>query len=424
MSLELIKSSVDSIGRNFEEFKATAEKARKEQDSLLEGKLAKLAEDITAKHEAVQRQINDIEAKGQRPAQTDEQINKAQKNAEKFAASRRDIQSGIRAAAELYQPNLEQCDKYAKAFLQYLRIDKDGLEPDVRKDLSVGSDPDGGYWILPPTMADQIVARVFESSPMRQLASVQAIGTREYVVPEDPNDVGAGWVAERGPVTSTTTAQVARKTIPAYEMYAEPVVTTQMLEDAMIDIEAYLANKISDKFSRVEATGFIAGNGVGQPRGITTYSSGTTWGSTLEQIGSGSSGAFTYSGLINLITGVKDKYQGNAQFLVRRQSIASIMTLTDGASRLIFQPILNGAFNSTPLLGYKINYATDMPSVGAGALAMAFGDFKAGYQIVDRVGMSTIRDNLTSKPNVLFYTRKRVGGDVVDFDAIKLHVLS
>jgi HK97 family phage major capsid protein len=129
-------------------------------------------------------------------------------------------------------------------------------------------------------------------------------------------------------------------------------------------------------------------------------------------------------GLINLITGIKDKYQSGAEFLIRRQSIASIMTLVDGASRLIFQPILNGAFNSTPLFGYKINYATDMPAVAGGALAMAFGDFKAGYQIVDRVGISVIRDNLTSKPNVLFYTRKRVGGDVVDFDAFKLHVLS
>jgi HK97 family phage major capsid protein len=259
---------------------------------------------------------------------------------------------------------------------------------------------------------------------MRQVASVQTIGTREYVVPEDPNDVGAGWVAERGPITTTTTMQVSRKTIPAQELYAEPVVTTQMLEDAMINIEDYLSNKISDKFSRVENTAFVNGTGVGQPRGILTYTSGTTWGSTIEQIGTGSSGAFTYPGLMNLITGIKDKFQARAEFLIRRQSITSIMTLVDGASRLIFQPILNGAFNSTPLLGYKINYAADMPAVAGGALAMAFGDFKAAYQIVDRVGMSTIRDNLTSKPNVLFYTRKRVGGDVVDFDAYKIQVLT
>lgn len=424
MSLELIKSSVDSIGRNFEEFKATAEKARKEQDSLLDQKVSKLAEEISAKHELVTRELNALQAKNQRPPQTDEQINKQQKSAQEFANARRDIQSSIRVSAELYQPNVEQCEKYNTAFNQYLRIDKDGLEPDIRKDLSVGSDPDGGYWILPPTMAADVVKRVFETSPMRQVASVQTIGTREYVVPEDPNDVGAGWVAERGPITTTTTMQVARKVIPAQELYAEPVVTTQMLEDAMINIADYLAGKISDKFSRVENTAFVNGTGVGQPRGFLTYASGTTWGSQIEQVGSGSSGVFTYTGLVNIITSIKDKYQANAQWFIRRQSIASIMLLTDASNRLIFQPIINGAFNSTPLLGYQINYATDMPAIAGGALALAFGDFKAAYQIVDRIGMSTIRDNLTSKPNVLFYTRKRVGGDVVDFDAVKLQVLT
>jgi HK97 family phage major capsid protein len=424
MSLELIKSSVEQIGKNFEEYKHTADKARTEKDSLLESKMAKLADDISAKHEELQKQFNEAQAKAQRPVQTDEQISKAEKDAKTFARARRDVQGSIRVAAELYVPNQEQTQKYENAFGQYLRIDKDGLEPEIRKDLSVGSDPDGGYWIMPPTIADAVVARVFETSPIRQVASVQAIGTREFVVPEDPNDVGAGWVAERGPVTSTTTMQIARKTIPAYELYAEPVVTTQMLEDSMIDISAYLASKIADKFARVQNTAFVAGTGVGQPRGLTTYASGTTWGSQLEQIGSTSSGAFTYTGLVKIITAIKDKYQANAKFLVQRQSISSIMLLQDGNGRYIFQPILNGNFNNTPLLGYELVYATDMPAVGAGALALAFGDFKAGYQIVDRVGMSTIRDNLTSKPNVLFYTRARVGGDVVDFDAIKLQVLT
>lgn len=423
MSLDLIKSSVESIGRNFEDFKATAEKARKEQDSLLEQKIAKLAEDITSKHEVVSRELNSLQAKAQRPAQTDEQATKAQKEAELFAKSRRDVQSGTRPGTD-FSANEELTERYAKAFAQYVRLDERGLDLDQRKDMSIGSDPDGGYWLAPPTMAQSIVKKVYETSPMRQVASVMTIGTREFVVPEDPNDVGAGWVAERGPISNTTTMQISRKTISAFELYAQPAVTTQMLEDGMVDVAAYLDNKIADKFARLENTAFVSGTGANQPRGILTYTSGTTWGSTIEQVGSGSAGNFTYNGLINLITSIKDKYQAGAEFLIRRQSIASIMTLVDGGSRLIFQPILNGAFNNTPLLGYKINYAADMPAVASGALALAFGDFKAGYQIVDRVGISVIRDNLTSKPNVLFYTRKRVGGDVVDFDAFKLHVLS
>ena len=139
---------------------------------------------------------------------------------------------------------------------------------------------------------------------------------------------------------------------------------------------------------------------------------------------SGNSSNFTYNGLINIMTALKDKYHANATWLIKRASIASIMQLTDGSNRLIFQPIQGGNFNNTPLLGYPIRYANDMTAVAASALAAAFGDFKAGYLIVDRVGISTVRDNLTNKPYVLFYTRKRVGGDGIDFDAIKIQKIS
>lgn len=420
-TLNEIKSNVDAIGINFEEFKATAEKTRKEKDVLLDEKLTKLAEDITAKHEAVQRELNAMNAKAQRPVVEGANDSAAEAHAELFAKSRRDVQNGYRND---FAASAEQTKAYTAAFTRYMRVDKDMLDVEQRKDLSVGSDPDGGYFVTPPTIASKIVARIFETSPVRNLASVITIGTREYIVPEDPNEVGAGWVAERAARPTTATMQIARKTIVAQELYAEPAVTTQMLEDSLIDLESYLSKKIADKIGRVENTAFVLGTGSGQPRGFLTYANGVTWGNSIQQIGSGTSGSFTYNGLINLITSIKDNYQGNAELMIRRQSVASIMTLTDAASRLIFQPILNGAFNSTPLLGYKINYATDMPGVAAGALALAFGDFKSGYQIVDRVGISMIRDNLTSKPNVLFYTRKRTGGDVVDFDAIKIQVLT
>jgi HK97 family phage major capsid protein len=261
MSLELIKSSVDSIGRNFEEFKATAEKARKEQDSLLEEKISKLAEEITSKHEAVSRELDNLQAKAQRPAQTEEQISKSQKNAEYFGKARRDVQAGVRPGED-FSANEELTARYEKAFARYVRVDERGLNLEQHKDMSIGSDPDGGYWLAPPTMAQNIVRKVYETSPMRQVASVQTIGTREYVVPEDPNDVGAGWVGERGPVTTSTTMQIGKKTITTFELYAQPAVTTQMLEDGMVDVAAYLDNKIADKFARLENTAFVNGTGV------------------------------------------------------------------------------------------------------------------------------------------------------------------
>jgi HK97 family phage major capsid protein len=148
----------------------------------------------------------------------------------------------------------------------------------------------------------------------------------------------------------------------------------------------------------------------------------TGW-NQLEQINSGSPGEFTYTGLTKLVTSLKEPFQNNAKFLIQRQAIYYILNLTDGNGRLIFQPLVNGNLNKTPLLGYELRYATDMPGVATASNAMAFGDWKQGYKIVNRVGLSILRDPYTAKPFILVYTRKRTGGAVVNFDAIKIHSL-
>lgn len=431
------KSEVHKVGQAFEEFKSTHAQSVKDRDVLFEEKMKKIVDDITTKHEAYQKETDRITAMLANPnrsaASGDEKaMHQKQRDAEQFA----DLCKSIRGNAVI-EPNVERMETYTKAFRRYLRFAGDDrlMPQDILKDMSEGSDPDGGYFVTPPTVANNILQRIYETSPMRQLASVMPIGTLQWIQPEDTSDVGVGWVAERAARTTSTTPQISRKVITAQEEYAEPSVTQTLLEDSMVDLESYLTGKIADKFARNENTAFVNGTGSGQPRGFLTYPAGTAnasgennW-SEIQQVKSGTSGAFEYgsstkAGLIGLVTSLKDVYQGNASFLIRRQSVAAIMTLVDGNSRYIFQPILNGNFNDTPLLGYPLRYATDMPDIAAAATPLAFGDFKRGYQIIDRVGLMMIRDNLTSKPNVLFYTRKRVGGDVVDFDAIKLQLLS
>lgn len=418
---DAIKANVEQIGRSFEEFKAEHAKNSKERDGLIEEKLKNMSEKISALHETTVNLKDKWVADNARPRGGDdpETSKAARENAELFWKMRTDVQRFDGAPAT---DQLEVVSRYEKAFWRYARVGE-MMEPDARKDMSSGSDPDGGYFLLPPTMARTIVQRVFETSPLRMVASVETIGTRDFKQPEDPTEVNAGWVGETQSRSTTAAVNPAMRTITAFEMYAQPAVSQQTLEDSFINLETYLSAKIADKFARLEATAFVQGTGVEQPRGFMTYAAGTTWGSQIEQVNSGSSGAFTYSGLINLITSLKDKYHAGASWMIKRGSIASIMLLTDGASRLIFQPILNGNFNETPLLGYPIHYANDIAAVAANALAAAFGDWRMGYQIVDRVGISTIRDNLTAKPNVLFYTRRRVGGDVIDFDAIKIQKL-
>jgi HK97 family phage major capsid protein len=443
-----LKTSIEAIGTGFEEFKATHSKALTDRDVLLEEKMRKLADLIGEKHEAAVRLISAEVANLNRPTGADSQDvakEAKERQAATFAVHRKSVQNpdGEGGLASLrgihgkefpgYEPNVETLNKYHAAFKRYMAVgNKDSLSlmgPDMQKDMSVGIDPDGGYFLLPPQIADKVVKRIFETSPMWQEADVANISSRSLIIPEDPSDINAGWVAERTTRTATNTITPGRVEIPAQEEYAEPAISQQLIEDAAVDLDSYLANKISDKLMRIENTAFVSGNGTGQPKGFLNYpttvvSSGTFSGyNQLEQVNSGTSANFSYLGLTKLITALKEPYQRNAKFLVRRQSVYFILNITDGNGRLIFQPLVNGNLNNTPLLGYPLLYATDMPDVGAGANAMAFGDWKQGYQIVNRVGISVLRDPYTAKPFVLMYTRKRVGGAVKDFDAIKIHSL-
>jgi len=242
-------------------------------------------------------------------------------------------------------------------------------------------------------------------------------------VPNDLGQVDAGWVGEQETRTTTNTPGVGVLRIPAHEMYAMPSATQKLLEDASIDVSAWISGKIADRFARIEATAFVAGTGVKQPRGFLTYPAGTSNNGQIEQIHSGNAALLTADGLINLTFGLKDFYLANAQFLMQRQSVGQVMLLKDLQGRYLWQPSIQ-AGTPTTLLSYPVQWAADMPAIAAGALPVAFGDFKAGYTIVDRLGISALRDPYTAKPFVLFYTRKRVGGDVVNFEAIKLLLIS
>ncbi|HEX4138356.1 MAG TPA: phage major capsid protein [Bryobacteraceae bacterium] len=411
-----LRTAIEALGRNWEEFKAADAQNKKERDGALEAKIAKLTEEISKQHEA----LTAIETKQNRPALSGdpEEAKLEVKAHAQFSLEMSGRSAGRRTLTT------DEYKSFREVFPIYLRHDKDVMDQIQVKALSLGGDPEGGYFLTPPEISNRITKRVFETTPMRDIATVQPIGAHEFKIPQDPNTaLSGGWTGETTTRTNTGTANVAMKTITAFEQYAMPVCSQQLLEDSFVDIEAWYADKTADIIARTENTAFVNGTGASQPRGFMTYPSGTNWGQ-IQQIGSGTSGEFTYAGLLNLITSLKEPYQPNASFVTKRANIASVMLIQDGNGRYIFQPIVGGNFNNTALLGYNLRYGNDIPAVGAGTLAMAFGDFKRGYVIVDRIGISVLRDAYTAKPNILYYTRKRTGGDVDDFDAIKLLVLT
>jgi HK97 family phage major capsid protein len=299
------------------------------------------------------------------------------------------------------------------------------------KAMSVGSDPDGGYLVTPDTTG-RIVSRIYETSPMRQVASVMSIGTDTVEGLADLGENGFAWVGETGTRSENTSAQLGKWSIPVHEAVSVVSATQKVLEDARLDLEAWLAMKSADRIARGENTAFVSGNGISKPRGFTDYTTAATadatrtWGQ-LEHIATGANGAFrTRSGdtnpvddLISVIYALKAAYRGNARWMTNRAVLGAARKLKDGQGNFIWQPAATAGQPSS-LLGFPVVEAEDMPALGTGSLSMAFGDFREGYQIVDRIGLSVLRDPYTSYPYVFFKFRTRVGGGVVNFEAIKL----
>lgn len=309
--------------------------------------------------------------------------------------------------------------EHKNAFCAYLRKGIDtNLAHLEKKSLSVASDADGGF-LVTSSMSETISKRVSEFSPIRQIANVTEISSDALEIIEDKDEAFAGWTLETDVRNETASPSIAKKVIQVHELYAQPKATQKLIDDASIDIEGWLSEKIIDVFSRKENAAFVTGDGVGKPKGILSYGE-----DEIERINSGDNGNITAEGIFNLFYALKENYAVKGKFLMSRSAVQAVRMLKDTTNgKYLWQPSLTAGTPDT-LLGAEVVMSPDMPIVGNNALAIAFGDFKSAYQIVDRQGVRILRDPFTEKPFVKFYTTKRVGGDVVNFDAIKLLKLS
>ena len=312
----------------------------------------------------------------------------------------------------------------ARDYADYL-VNGDEAKHLALKAMSVNSDADGGYLVM-PTLGGTITTLIRESSPMRQLASVETISTDSLEYMLDNDEAGAGWVGETQSRPETSTPKIGKLLIPVNEIYAQPKATQKLIDDAAVDVEAWLARKVAEKFARMENTAFLVGDGQLKPRGLLTQPTGTDIGQgQVEQIVSGNASAFVYDGLVNLQSALKEEYQRNASWIVNRLGFGNLLLLKDANGT----PIFNMQYDQRVglqrgILGAPLYFAADMPAVASNAIAAAYGDFKQAYQIVDRTGIRVLRDPFTDKPFVKFYTTKRVGGAPVNYEAYKLLKIS
>lgn len=419
---EAVKA-VDDLNRAFEEFKSSHKENLEQRDVVIEEKLARIEESLDAAQKVADEAV--LAAKRANRIVTDEQGNEIdldQKAVEwaRTAAKRR----GDSAPADFDGAAMVA---YKKHMNRYLRKGDERMGAEELKALSVGSDPDGGYTVH-PDMSGRITERVFESSPMRSYASVQVISTDALEGMHDNDETGAGWVGETDSRPETDTPELGAWRIPVHEIYANPRATQKLLDDSEVNVEAWLAGKVASKFARVEAAAFVSGNGISKPRGFLTYpdyaSAGVFEHGKIEQFDTGVAGGFAadpngVDKLLDVQYGLKAPYRSGSNWFFNRSVTAAIRKMQDSDGNYIWIP---GATAGMPaqLLGYPIAPFEDMPGMVDDALAVAFGNMREAYQIVDRMGVRTLRDPYTAKPHVQFYTTKRVGGDVVNFEALKL----
>jgi HK97 family phage major capsid protein len=313
--------------------------------------------------------------------------------------------------------------EYKAQFDRYMRKgDASGFE---MKAATVGTATSGGY-VVPLEIAGTIDRILAKASPIRALATVQQIGSNTYRKPITTVEAASGWVGETDARSQTTTPTIAAIDFPAMELYAMPAATQVLLDDAQVDIEQWLANEVQIVFAEQEGAAFINGDGSNKPTGFLNYTAvadaSWSWGN-IGYIASGAAGAFADTdpsdALINLAYAPKQGYRANGTWVMNRKTESVVRKFKDGDDNYVWAPGA-GAGQPATLLGYPVAEAEDMPDIAANSYAMAFGDFRRGYLVVDRVGIRILRDPYSAKPYILFYTTKRVGGGVQNFEAIKL----
>jgi HK97 family phage major capsid protein len=316
--------------------------------------------------------------------------------------------------------------EHKSAFDAYVRGgETSALRQLETKAMSAGSNPDGGY-LVPVELEREIGQRLAAISPIRAISSVREISGSVYKKPFMTAGPATGWVGETDARTQTTSPTLDALSFPAMELYAMPAATATLLDDSAVNIDEWIASEVELTFAVQEGAAFVNGDGTNKPKGFlasdTVANASWAWGK-LGYVASGGASGFAASNpsdaLVDLIYALKAGYRQNGAFVMNRKTQATIRKFKDTGGAYLWQPPAQAGGRAS-LMTFPLVEAEDMPDVAANSLSIAFGDFRRGYLIVDRLGVRVLRDPYSAKPYVLFYTTKRVGGGVQNPETIKV----
>jgi HK97 family phage major capsid protein len=316
-------------------------------------------------------------------------------------------------------------EEYRKGFEKFMRKGDESIIS--TKSINTSTDADGGF-AVPEELDREVIKLLREDTPMREVAAVRTISTPDYKKLVSLGGAASGWVDEDDARPETPGSKLAAVTPFMGELYANPAATQQSLDDLFFDVSAWLAEEVATEFAEQENVAFTTGVGVKKPKGFLAYTLSTSADSArafgeLQKVHSGVAGNFDLDNIYDLTYALKKKYRKNAVLMGASDVVKKLRKLKNAQGDYLWQPNVQAGQPDT-FDGRAFIENEDMPDIAADANAVAIGDFKRGYLIVDRIGTRILRDPFTNKPYVHFYTTKRVGGAVVDSQAIKVLTLS
>ena len=422
-SIKTIADAIDKINTAFEEYKKTNDQRIEAIKSgasteALDAKLARIDEHINAITEAKSR-LEKLETKLSRPGVgggdgTAESREEAEYKAAFF--------EWIRAPQDS-----ERKSRVESAGRALLAAKSKAGEREARAAQVVTTTGAAGGYALPEVIERTILRILRDVSPMRQIATVRTVSSPDYKELVDINGAGFEWVGE-GDTRSQTNTSDLHEVIPTFGMAsAKPQASEESLDDLFFDVENWLITSATEAIDQGEGAAFVSGNGTKKPTGflagptpVATADASRAFG-TLQYIASGQAAALPASldTLYDLIYSLRARYRRNANWVSNKLLLASLRKYKDTSGQYLWQPSLAAGQPDT-FMGYGVTEMEDMPTVAANAFPLAFGDFREGYLIADRVGLRITRDEITTPGFVKFYVRRRVGGKLRNTEAIKL----
>lgn len=430
MTIE-IKETLSEIQKGIVAMQSSNDELSKKYDGLKNQEIKEMGEKMDSVLKSYEEQKSEIEESKERSKKLEALLSRGGEKAAKEDSNKEYKSAFCSYLRKRDSIDSTKTDEYIRSVLEEEFKGTSSKDLDVAvKTLRSDIGPDGGYFIM-PDLAPVKKGRYFETTPMTRLATVLKITSNEVVIPLDDNEMGAlEFTGQIDAPSDTSTPKIGQIKILANEVQAKVGITQSMLDDVP-NADQWLLEKINNKFDRGLNTTYVSGTGSNQAKGFLTYDAWTTPSTIagvtgtyernkLEQIDSGVSAGLSADGFRTTQAALKEDYQDSAVWLMKRMTWNTAVLSKDGVGQYLINPRFFKEGTDLELLGRPVVFANDMQAVGASALSVAYGDFKEGYTIVERLGMRILRDPYTATPKVLFKAFKRTGGAVTNFESIKL----